>query len=115
MNEKEKIKAEIGNHYRMIVQKEKEFEKAKAKRTIITILAFAVLYFALLMISGSNTGILGIIGTMLASIFLAGIHFVINATVFGQLSEVGKRETAALEHIRNRIRELENKLERLED
>lgn len=123
MNEKEKIKAEIKRLYNLHYEYDQKYEKAKGRRFFITILAFTALYFVVLMLFDGNTSIGDVInegiGSILASLFVsvifALIHFFANWTIFHQLSEMGKRETAALEHIRNRIRELENKLERLED
>jgi hypothetical protein len=42
---------------------------------------------------------------------LAWFHFWANAAIFGQLSEMGKRERTILDGIANRIKELEKKLE----
>ena len=123
MNDKEKIKAELRSLYKSLCETDQQYEKAKGKRFFITILAFTAFYFVVLMLFDGNTsirdvlseGVWGILASLFVSVVFAFIHFFANSTIFHQLSEMSKRETAALEHIRNRIRELENKLERLED
>lgn len=98
--------AELKELYRRLYQLDQKFEKAKGKRTIITILGFAVFYFWVLYILNEPTGI-EIVYDVLLAIVIAGFHFLVNATIFGQLSHLGRKENETLENIRKRIRELE--------
>lgn len=88
-------------------QRDKEFEAAKGKRTILTILLFAVGYFVVIYALTKPTDWKIICGDLLASIFLAGIHFWINSCIFLYLFQKGREETEILERIRKEISELE--------
>jgi uncharacterized membrane protein (DUF106 family) len=107
MDKKEK-QEELNRLYRMIYEKDQEFEKAKGKRMIITTLGFAAFYFWLLSaLEGTPTGI-DVLYAIVGAIFLAGIHVWINSLIFGYLANKGRSESEALDFIRKRIRELEN-------
>jgi hypothetical protein len=58
-----------------------------------------------------SEAILYILGLLFTSIVLAWFHFWANATIFGQLSEMGRREREILDGITRSIRELEKKLD----
>lgn len=92
--------------WQLYCKRAKEFEKAKFKRMIITILSFSVVYFIIFYLNGSPTGF-DVVGDFLAAVFIAGIHVVINATVFGYLSKRGREETEILESIKKKLSELE--------
>ena len=83
---------------------ERRFESNKTKRAVQTILAFAVAFFALGYYIDRPTGleILGIAG---ASIVLAGIYFLINALIFGQLASKSNAENRILEDMKKRLQE----------
>ena len=83
---------------------EQRFEANKTKRAVQTILAFAVAFFALGYYIDRPTGleILGIAG---ASIVLAGIYFLINALIFGQLASKSNAENRILEDMKKRLQE----------
>lgn len=83
---------------------ERQFESNKTKRAIRTVLAFAVAFFVILCFAEKPTGF-EIIGTAFASIVLAGIHFWINAFIFGQLCNVSNSENKVLEDIRKKLQE----------
>lgn len=115
MLDKEKKQQELNRLYHLLYESDKKFEKAKGKRTAITVTIFAIGYFVLFAIIGGKTDIKSIltadietIGVIsIISIVLAWIHFIVNATIFGQLSEMGRRENEAIESIKKEIRELE--------
>lgn len=92
--------------WKLYCKRDKEFEKAKGKRTIITILSFSVVYFIIFYLNGSPTGF-DVVGDFLVAVIVAGIHFVINATVFGYLAQKGREETEILESIKKKLSELE--------
>lgn len=102
-----KKQEEINRLNRLLCEKDNEFEKAKGKRTIVTILAFAAFYFWLLWQVDGFSNLLDVVGTIFAAIVIAGIHLVVNSVIFGQLSDKGRSEKEALERIRKQIRELE--------
>ena len=108
MQDNEKKQEELNRLCRLLYERGKEFEKAKGKRAIITVLGFAVFYFwCFSALEGMPTGI-DIVAAIVGAIFVAGFHVLINAGIFGYLHRKGSEESEALESIRKRIRELEN-------
>ena len=95
-------KKQLQQHY---FELERQFERNKEKRAIKTLLAFAVAFFAVLYMLEKPAGIVEIGLTIVASIIWAGIHFWINAIIFGQLCDVSKGENRILEGIRNKLNE----------
>lgn len=95
-------KNELRKHY---YEMDKKFEANKAKRAIKTVLAFAVAFFAVLCMLHKPTKILDIVAYVFVSVIWAGIHFLINATIFGQLCNLSKAENNILEGIRKRLNE----------
>lgn len=93
--------------WKIYCEKEKEFQGAKEKRTTYTILAFAVAYFLLFGIVGKPDDLVDCAGMFLAAIVLSLIHFVVNATIFGQLFEASEGERKVLENIKKRMGETE--------
>ena len=102
----EKNNEELKRLYRLLYEKDKEFESAKLKRVLLTILGFAVLYFILLFSIWNPTG-LDVLAVVGIAIVLAGFHFFVNACVFLPLAQKGRDESEALSAIRKRISELE--------
>lgn len=94
-------KNELRKHY---YELEKRFEANKQKRTIKTILAFAVAFFWIGYVREKPTGI-EILYYALGSIFIAGIHFWINAIIFSQLCDIGNGEKRILEGIKKKLDE----------
>lgn len=89
-------------------QRDKEFEAAKGKRTILTILLFSVCYFVIIYaIAKKPTDIKAIAALLVVSIILACIHFWFNISIFLYLFQKGREETEILERIRKEISELE--------
>lgn len=92
---------------KLYYQKDKEFEAAKGKRTILTILLFAVVYFVVMYALTKPADWKGVCGNLLASIFIAGIHFWFNSIIFLTLFNKSDAETKTLQDIKKRISELE--------
>lgn len=102
-------KDEIARLYRIYHEKDKAFESAKLKRTILTITGFTLLIFISLCYLWSPSG-WKILETLIYSIIFAGIHCFINGCVFATLAHKGHEEAEALKYIKNRIRELEKQV-----
>ena len=92
--------------YRLLYEREKQFESNKLKRSIKTIIAFTLIYFIIFYLAERPTG-LEIIATLLVAAIVSGIHFLVNATIFGTLSMIGASEQKILDDIRKKISELE--------
>ena len=90
--------------YNLLSVREKQFEKAKERRNIKTILAFAALFFILICKYEDITG-LDYIAVAVVSIILAGIHFFINAIVFSTLFQASEDERKALDYLRKQLSE----------
>lgn len=97
---------ELNRLYKLYWGKDEQFEKAKGKRTIITILVFSIFYYWILYITDEPSGI-EILYLVLPAVFMAGFHFIINATIFSHLSAKGREENETLDSIKKRIREIE--------
>jgi hypothetical protein len=93
---------------RLYHEKDNEFESAKLKRSIITILVFSLVYFVILFIRSDIADITDLVALVFVSLVFGGIHFWVNATIFSQLSIKGREEREILESIERRIRELED-------
>ena len=93
--------------WKLYYQKDKEFEKAKGKRTLLTILGFAILYFIVFCWIEKPTSIAGIGVYLIAAMVSSGIHFWINAMIFSYLCNKGRDESEVLKQIKKRIDEAE--------
>lgn len=110
---------ELNRLYLLLYERDKEFEKAKGKRTIITVLFLTAVYFVLLfcfsifapiaeiksIFDVFSTDIRITLGILVVSFVLAWIHFMANLTIFGQLYNMGRAETETLERIKKLIEE----------
>ena len=90
--------------WRLYCEKEREFEKAKTKRSIITIAVFAIVIF-LLIGFGERPDDIEIFRNILVSIVLAGIYFVVNGAIFSQLFSTSENERKTLDGIKKRMDE----------
>lgn len=90
--------------YRLLVEKEKQFEKAKERRAIKTILAFSVVFFVLLCWAEKPSGI-EFLWTAVLAIVMAVVHVFVNATVFGWLSMQSESERKYLEQLKKQLSE----------
>ena len=90
--------------YRLLVEKEKQFEKAKERRAIKTILAFAVVFLLILCWVEKPSG-MEFIWAAVAAVVMAVVHVFVNATVFGWLSMQSELERKYLEDLRKQLSE----------
>lgn len=90
--------------YKLLVVKEEQFEKAKQKRAIKTVLAFAIVFFLILCWVESPAGI-EFLWTAILSVVVAGIYFVVNSAIFGWLSLQSESERRYLEDLRKQLSE----------
>ena len=91
--------------YRLLVTKDAEFEKAKQKRAIKTILAFALVFFLILCWVENPSGI-EYVWAAIVAIIMAAIHLVVNAPIFHYLVLKGEAERKYLEELRRQLSEL---------
>ena len=109
MDKKESTRAEIDRLYRLYYQLDEEFESAKMKRNILTILGFAVVFFWILWQLMSPSG-WDILKAAVLALIWSGIHFFVNACIFGPLASKGRDEGDRLRDIKKKISELEKEL-----
>ena len=88
--------------YKLLVAKERQFEKAKERRAIKTILAFAVVFFLILCWVEKPSGI-EFIWAAVVAVVMAVVHVFVNATVFGWLSMQSESERKYLEDLRKKL------------
>ena len=113
---------EIGRLRRLLYDRDTEFQKAKGKRTVTTIIVLSIFYFLLFVVFNiiyneetifyniMDVGEGNIIAIAILSIVAAVFHFWANLTIFGQLFQKGSEETEILESIKNRIIALEKEI-----
>lgn len=100
-----KLRAELWKQYQ---EKDREYEKAKGKRALLTILGFTIAYYFVFLLADKPTGI-GIILTILPALFAAGIHFWANTIVFTWLNSKGREEQEHLDYLKKEIQKYETK------
>ena len=90
--------------YRLLIEKEKEFEKAKGKRAIKTILAYSIVFFLLFCYQLKPSGF-GYLAFALISVLVGGLHFIINIPIYNYLVLQGEAERKYLEELRKQLSE----------
>lgn len=90
--------------YVLLSKTEKQAERAKLKRAIITILVYAVAIFVFIYLFEKPTG-LDVVGDLLFSLFLSVINFLINGLVFGQLYRISEAENRRIEELKKQLAE----------
>ena len=95
-------------YYKLLRTTENQVEKARNKRTILTILLFSLLYFLIFYFTYDPTG-LEIPGTLFASLFIGGFHFWLNSIIFTTLHTKSEAENKNIELIKKQIKDLEQK------
>ena len=90
--------------YKLLVVKEAQFEKAKERRAIKTVLSFAIVFFLILCWVEDPSGIEFVWAAIMA-VIMAGIYVVVNAAVFGWLSQQNESERKYLEDLRKKLSE----------
>ena len=94
--------------WRLYCERDKEFEKAKGRRTLITIIGFSIFYLIVLYLFGKPTDIEDFGGMLIAALVFGGLHFWINATIFVYLCNKGRDESEVLNQIKKRMDEAEH-------
>lgn len=105
----ETIKKDLERLYLSYYELDKKIDKARGKRTIITILVFAAFYFWVLYNISDPVGI-EFVYLIVGSVIVGGFHWWINGAIFSQLFQMGREESEALDSIKKRISELEKSL-----
>ena len=95
--------------WRLIQQKEKEYDRKKFKRFIYTILLYAAVFFVLEFIRGGSFKVLDILGLAVGCIFIGGIFATFSAIIFGQLNRVSEAENKELERLKEKLSKLDEK------
>lgn len=90
--------------WKLYMQRDKEFERAKLTRSILVYLLFVLLNAILVYFVTSGESI---IGSLIVSAVVSAIRFFIDAPIIIHLYERGMSENKQLEAIKQRIRELE--------
>lgn len=108
--EKEKTKDEINRLYRLYYERKEEFDSAQMRRMILTIIGFAIFYFAVFYIIGKPNGFKNLFGLLIVSIAMSGFHCFINGGIFSALTNKSVEENESLINIKKRISELEKEL-----
>ena len=106
----EQIKAEINRLYKLYYERDKEYETAKGKRCLLTLAGFAVVFFGILCAVLEPQG-WDILFMLFLAIIWSGVHFFVNVSVFGALSDKGRDEGDYLRNLKKRIAELEKELD----
>lgn len=103
----DKNKEELNRLYRLLCERDKQFEANKLRRAIYTILGFAAVYFWVLIKMMNPESLVDFVMCLVIALVASGFHFFINAAVFGALSQKSQEENETLNHIRKQIAELE--------
>ena len=93
--------------WKLYCERDKAFQKAREKRAIYTIIAFTVMYAVLIYIMEKPDSLIEIAGMLVFAIVLSFIHFLVNAMIFGQLSNKSRAEDDTLKAIQKRMDEAE--------
>lgn len=96
--------------WRLIHQKEKEFEQNKWKRALKSILIFAaVLFFVIFAATDffENRSLLDIIEIAVLCLVYSGVNLFVNAPIFGYLMERNNAENKQLEDLKKQLQEVE--------
>ena len=109
MDKRESAKAEIDRLYRLYYQKDKEFESAKLKRIILTVLGFSVVFFWIFYQLSEPSG-WEILQVLVLSVIFSGFYCFINVCIFAPLALKGRDEGDQLREIKRKIDELQKEL-----
>lgn len=102
----DKKQEELDRLYRLLQERDAESEKAKGKRTIITILGFSIFYYWLFVNLGEPTGI-DLLFIIIPSIMIGAFHVFVNGSIFAYLCNKSMQENETINSIKKRIREIE--------
>lgn len=93
--------------WKLYYERDKEFEKAKGKRALVTVIGFSIFYLVVLYSFLKPTDLKGIGATLIVAIVLGFLHFLVNLTIFAYLCNKGRDESEVLKQIKKRIDEAE--------
>lgn len=98
---------------------DKKFENNKLKRCLTTIAFYTVVnmilsYFAL-DVAGNEINLTSILGTFIPSVVLAGISFLVNATIFSGHFTKSDAENATITSMEKRLTEIDGELGKLRE
>ena len=101
--------------YRLIYRKEKEYDRAKLTRFILTVLGYGVVFCAALLMLHSDgitistlDGLLEIGSALLGGVFIAGFFVTFSTPVFHWLYESSAREKRILEDLKKQLDEMDD-------
>jgi phosphate/sulfate permease len=109
LNEKEK--EELKRLYIRLNERNKEFQSAKLKRSIITIIGFSIAYFYLFFSIYEKYSVITwdtIIFLAIISPIVSFFHFFVNSSIFGALTKKSMEEYEILRRIIKKIKEFED-------
>lgn len=116
MLDNDERKRERDRLIRLYYELDDQYQRAKGRRTLITILAFSLFYLIIFFSFGEEIHLKDIIDNfwnfvsmVFCSLVLGGIHFWANLTIFSQIIYKSREENEHLKYIENRIRELEKR------
>ena len=108
MLNKELRQQEINRLHKLLCEREKEFNRAKTRRLIITAAGFATFYFLVLFNIGDHAW-LNIAEDFVVAVVFAVFHVFINGSIFGWLFQKSIAEDRRLEAIIKQIQELKDR------
>ena len=123
MNETERIisekMAERKELFLRLSELDKQFESAKLKRCLLTIAFYTVvnmaIAYAILDVFGNGADFKGILASLLPSLFIAGVSFVVNLTIFFQLFNKSDSENVIISSMEKRLTEIDRELGKLRE
>ena len=93
--------------WKLYYERDKEFEKAKGRRSVITIIGFSCFYLWVFYANWQPTNLKGFGAILIFALVVGVLHFWINATIFSYLCNKGRDENEVLKQIKKRIDEAE--------
>lgn len=95
---------------RQICEMERQAEADQKKRNIITIVAFAVIFFLMFYFDEKPSGIDDVIGMTVASFMASAFYFGINGAVFGWLYEKNESDRRMIGILKKQLSETEDNI-----
>lgn len=106
-------KAELERLYKLYYEKDNEYEKAKGKRTWLTVLGFTVFYLIVFYaiskkiieprFTNEGEALLLLAVLSVISFITSWIHYFVNAAIFGYISQKGRKEYEELQNIKRKV------------
>lgn len=98
--------------YRLIQQKEKEYDRAKLKRFVLTVLGYGVAFCAIILLQTSDdisVFSLEIMGAYLEGVIIAGVFVFFSIPVFSWLFERSATEKKTLKDLEEQLNDMSKK------